>query len=245
MKKSQQEWVKDVIFHIIQTMNKYNGDMSTTGYTYGIKGFIDQYSIILRTKDDENISLFQSYLSNFKKGYFEHVLMSKAAYEILRECAEGKLKMTSEQLKKKLHGEHMTPMAYTRLHLNELVKNKNTLSKEEIKKGIDYAFTHAKYCLITKEESVLLDGKGCVFSSEEIRDFLKVYKTIHPNLSQKEENDYIELKGKKKSCFGFGAIRLFALQKSKNPKVVFVDSKGNTKGFSECVANLEDENHNV
>ena len=63
MKKSQQEWVKDLMIHIILSLKEYNdGDMFSNGYSYPINGAIDNYSITYYDKKSgKNIALYQKY----------------------------------------------------------------------------------------------------------------------------------------------------------------------------------------
>ncbi|MBR4005860.1 MAG: hypothetical protein IKI90_08440, partial [Treponema sp.] len=110
---------------------------------------------------------------------------------------------------------------------------RKNLTEKKIIKGIDHAFTHAKYCILTKEESRLLDGAGQKFSNDEIEKILSEYK----KLPKEEEDDYRNIEGKSKKSSGFGAIRLFVLQ---NAKVEFVNSSGEEQSFGDCVAYLED-----
>ena len=44
--KTQQEWVKDILFSIISLMkkNQYNGNINDEGYRYTINGALDNYS---------------------------------------------------------------------------------------------------------------------------------------------------------------------------------------------------------
>lgn len=65
------------------------------------------------------------------------------------------------KLCKKLHGEHMTPQSYTRKKLNDLLTLE--LTDEELKDKIQYALSDAKLCIITKDESKILDGERSPF----------------------------------------------------------------------------------
>lgn len=233
--KSQQEWVKDLMVYIISSLREYkDGDMFSKGYKYSINGAIDNYTLTFYDEQKgENISLYQRYYKNFKDGKYKNILLSKKAFDELSN-AKGKI----EDENKKFHGEHMTPMSYTIRFLNELLDQKE-LSEKELRAKVDFAFTHAKLIIITKDEKEILDGKNKRYTSQEIEEFLKALKEP---ISSEIEDVYKALEYKPKKSYGFGAIRLFIMQKE---GVVFVDSEGHEKTFEECISYLENENYVV
>ncbi|MBR0484550.1 MAG: hypothetical protein IJJ69_07230 [Oscillospiraceae bacterium] len=251
--KQQQQWVKDLMFYLISSIKEYNAvkekdldakglkakGLKAKGYIYTIQAAADNYATIYwHEKEEKNINIYPAgrYGSKFKAGYYNNVLMSKKAYDLLCEFLKGK--KSENELKKNLHGEHLTPMSYTIGKLNNLI-DKN-LTDDEIKKEIDYAFSDAKYCIITKEEQHLLDGAKQNYTTDEIETFLSEYKEIHTALPDYVESDFRELEGERKQSFGFGAIRLFIMH---NHGVNFVDANGNLKSFKECIEYLEDDNY--
>ena len=238
MKKSQQEWVKDLMVYIISSLREYkDGNMFSKGYRYSITGAIDNYTLTFYNEEKgKNISLYQRYYKNFIDGNYKNVLLSKKAFEELSDAKEKNQPIEDE--KKKFHGEHMTPMSYTLRFLNELLDQKELLEEELIKK-VDFAFSHAKLIVITKEEQKILDGKNKRYKSQEIEEFLKALKK---SLTSEIEDVYKALENKPKKSYGFGAIRLFSMQKE---GVVFVDSEGHEKTFEECMDYLENENYVV
>lgn len=248
--KKQQQWVKDLMFNTIVFMskNRYNGDFLTTGYKYAINGAIDNYSLTyFDEKKGTNISMFQRY-AYFDQGIYKNILMSKNAYEIMSDSTRvfQSRTETNNELKKELHGEHLTPQSYTRklLHQVYLDYSKNpSISEEELRRRIDYAFSDAKYCIITKNsEREYLDGKGKKYSKENINDFLRKYKIYKKDLSPREEDAFREMEGKSCRTDGFGSLRLFILMEN---GVKFVNANGKKQSFEECMLYLEDENYTI
>lgn len=245
--KSQQEWVKDIIFSIISLMktNDYNGDIATEGYKYTINGAVDNYSQTYWDQDKQkNISMFHRY-NKFGVRFYRNILMSQNAYKCMLEFSKEEPNMDKQTKKdaiklmnKKLHGEHLTPQAFTRHKLNELLKE--SLTDDELMDRIQYAFSDAKLCIITKNESDILDGKGKVFSEEDINAFLEEYKALHTDMSKQMQDDFLALKGLRMKSNGFGSIRLYILMKN---KVRFVNDTGDEKSFKDCLDYLEDGNY--
>ena len=230
--KTQQEWVKDILFSIISLMktNQYNGNINDEGYRYTINGALDNYSQTYWCEESKkNINLYHKY-NKFSEHFYRNILMSEKAYKKMDENSQNK------NLNKELHGEHMTPQSYTRKKLNELLTLE--LTDEELRDKIQHALSDAKLCIITKDESKILDGAKKSFSKDEIIDFLNVYKNIK-GLPKVIESDFTDLKDKSKRSNGFGSIRLYILLKN---NVVFVNEKGKTQSFEECMKYLKDGN---
>lgn len=233
--KTQQEWVKDILFSIISLMktNQYNGNINDEGYRYTINGALDNYSQTYWCEESKkNINLYHKY-NKFSEHFYRNILMSEKAYKKMDENSQNK------NLNKELHGEHMTPQSYTRKKLNELLTLE--LTDEELRDKIQHALSDAKLCIITKDESKILDGAKKSFSKDEIIDFLNVYKNIN-GLPKVIESDFTDLKGKSKRSNGFGSIRLYILLKN---NVVFVNEKGKTQSFEECMKYLKDGNYYI
>lgn len=193
--------------------------------------------------------------------------MSKEAYDLMQRFANEKNIINEKYTKKrenqkkqselkdsynldtKLHGEHLTPMSYTRSLLNralvEYIKD-HSLTEDELRKKIDYAFKDARICIISKEEQndqkEILDGKGRKFSKEDVEAFLAEYKKVYPDLPSYVESDFREVIEKPSRDNGFGSLRLFVLMKN---GVKFVDAKGEIKTFEECMAYLKDDNYSI
>lgn len=247
--KTQQEWVKNILFRIMKMMQEeqYNGDLSTEGYRYTINAAIDNYSQTYW--DDEkkkNISVFHKYAS-FDTGIYRNILMSEKAYAYMCDYSKKAPDMdkrakdrAKEKMKKALHGEHLTPQSYTRHRLNKLLHKQ--LTDQELRNGIESAFSDAKICIITKEESLILDGAKKTFSESEIRAFLSDYQKIRPDISKDVEKEFLDLNGSSKKSNGSGSIRLYILWKN---GVQFVDHDGEQKSFQECIDYLEDGNYIV
>lgn len=240
--ESQQEWVKDLMFYIISSLQTYNADdMFSTGYGYTINAAIDNYTLTYYDeKENKNIGLYQRYYKNYISGNYRNVLLSKKAFDLLSEASDCNLSKIEDE-NKVFHGEHLTPMSYTRRFLNSLLDEKDHLSEAELKARIRFAFSQSKFCIITKEESMLLDGKEKKYSRQEIDEFINEYRMIK-KISKETENIYRELEGKPKKSYGFGAIRMWSMNKG---GVEFVDYKGNAKTFSECLAYLEDNVYKI
>lgn len=233
--KTQQEWVKDILFSIISLMktNRYNGNINDEGYRYTINGALDNYSQTYWCEESgKNINLYHKY-NKFGEHFYRNILMSEKAYDIMIKNSQNK------NLNKELHGEHMTPQSYTRKKLNELLTLE--LTDEELRDKIQHALSDAKLCIITKDESKILDGAKKSFSKDEIIDFLNVYKNIN-GLPKVIESDFTDLKDKSKRSNGFGSIRLYILLKN---NVVFVNEKGKTQSFEECMKYLKDGNYYI
>ncbi|WP_294208812.1 hypothetical protein [uncultured Solobacterium sp.] len=239
--KTQQEWVKDILFSIISLMktNQYNGDINDEGYRYTINGALDNYSQTYWYREKgKNISLYHKY-NKFDEHIYRNVLMSKNAFEIMKNNSQNR------NLNKELHGEHMTPQSYTRKKLNELLTLE--LTDEELREKIQHALSDAKLCIITKDESKILDGAENPFSEEEIIDFLNVYASYKKYKSINDipddiKSDFTALPGKSKRSNGFGSIRLYILLKN---NVVFVNEKDKTQTFEECMKYLKDGNYYI
>ena len=239
--KTQQEWVKDILFSIISLMktNQYNGDINDEGYRYTINGALDNYSQTYWYREKgKNISLYHKY-NKFDEHIYRNVLMSKNAFEIMKNNSQNR------NLNKELHGEHMTPQSYTRKKLNELLTLEST--DEELREKIQHALSDAKLCIITKEESKILDGKEKHFSKDEIIDFLNVYKDYKQfkkidEIPDEIKMDFTTLEGKSKKSNGFGSIRLYILQRN---NVVFVNEEGTDQGFDKCMNYLKDGNYSI
>ena len=83
--KTQQEWVKDILFSIISLMktNQYNGDINDEGYRYTINGALDNYSQTYWCEESgKNINLYHKY-NKFGEHFYRNVLMSKKAYDVM------------------------------------------------------------------------------------------------------------------------------------------------------------------
>lgn len=233
--KTQQEWVKDILFSIISLMktNRYNGNINDEGYRYTINGALDNYSQTYWCEESgKNINLYHKY-NKFGEHFYRNILMSEKAYDVMIKNSQNK------NLNKELHGEHMTPQSYTRKKLNDLLTLE--LTDDELKAKIQYALSDAKLCIITKDESKILDGAKKSFSKDEISEFLHVYKKFN-ELPKEIESDFKDLKGKSKRSNGFGSIRLYILQKN---NVVFVNERGKTQSFEECMKYLKDGNYSI
>lgn len=162
-----------------------------------------------------------------------------------------RLKEEIENLKKEnvknLHGEHLTPQSYTRKILNNLLlnlQNGSTMTNEDIEAEIGYAFRDCKICIITKDESLHLDGKNNNYEKEEIEEILKELNNEYPLYSDKYENDCRSLYNNKlnKKSNGFGSIRIKVLMKN---KVKFVDSTGKTQEVEDILKYLNDGNFTI
>lgn len=252
--KTQQEWVKDILFSIISLMktNRYNGNINDEGYRYTINGALDNYSQIYWCEESKkNINLYHKY-NKFGEHFYRNVLMSYNAYQEMKKFSENKELLDIEsknneikKLCKKLHGEHMTPQSYTRKKLNELLTLE--LTDEELRDKIQHALSDAKLCIITKDESKILDGAENPFSEEEIIEFLNVYKDYKnyktiDDIPDDIKSDFTALPHKSKRSNGFGSIRLYILLKN---NVVFVNEKGKTQSFEECMKYLKDRNYYI
>ena len=137
--KTQQEWVKDILFSIISLMktNQYNGNINDEGYRYTINGALDNYSQTYWCEESKkNINLYHKY-NKFSEHFYRNILMSEKAYKKMDENSQNK------NLNKELHGEHMTPQSYTRKKLNELLTLE--LTDEELRDKIQHALSEVKF----------------------------------------------------------------------------------------------------
>lgn len=252
--KTQQEWVKDILFSIISLMktNQYNGNINDEGYRYTINGALDNYSQTYWCEESgKNINLYHKY-NKFGEHFYRNILMSKKARKKMKDFSENKdqldIRSKNKEIKKlckELHGEHMTPQSYTRKKLNELLTLE--LTDEELRDKIQYALSDAKLCIITKEESKILDGAKKSFSIDEISEFLDVYKDYKQyekidEIPDEIKLDFKTLEGKSKKSNGFGSIRLYILQKN---NVKFVNEEGTDQSFEECMKYLNDGNYYI
>lgn len=163
------------------------------------------------------------------------------------EDAKGKL-LPPEQLNKQLHGEHLTPQSYSRRILNDLLESlqqkSNPIDLERIDKVIELAFLDCKICIITKEESDILDGSGNNYSDDDMKEIEKYIEKIGEKKDIYKSVEFIGAckklketgkKGSRKKTDGFGSIRMFLLERE---GVKFVDSDG--KELEDCLDYLND-----
>lgn len=167
----------------------------------------------------------------------------KTQFEKLEENVK---ELEGMDLSEKLHGEHLTPQSHTRRILNEVYERLKKYPKSSInlEKEIEFAFTDCKICIITKEESKSLDGKGKKYEDKEIKSFIKNLKNRfdNPDFQQRFENDCYALTNCAKKSHGFGSIRIQVLM---NAHVSFVDGQGNEKNLKDCLDYLKDGNYTI
>lgn len=230
---TQQEWVKTLMKSIILIMRKNNLSMDDVAFRYTINAAIDNYSLIYWDEEyKKNTNLFHNYELKSKKRFYHNVLMSKDAYEFIYKDRE---------IKDGLHGEHLTPMSYTRKFLDDLIKE--DCNGEELDNRIAFAFTDAKYCIITKNEKRILDGAKNFYDQNIVESFLEEYKNYR-NISDREKTAYEQLIKEKSSTRtdGFGAIRLYLLKEN---GVEFKSWEGKSLEFGACLEYLKDGNYNL
>ena len=239
--RSQQDWVKDLMFHFVTTMGDCNGDMLDVGYSYTVNAAIDNYSLIYRV-DGKNINLFQQRYGNaFRKKYYKNIILSCNAYDQLM-----KVRDSNEDLKGILHGEHLTPNSYIRRQLNDLIVrgySRNDNVDKIVKDIINMLFSNSKICIIDKEEQKILDQAGRKYTKKEIDDFLQDIKKSGVALPEGAEALYKDLENKYTKTSGLGAIRLYLLMVK--GRVEFVNSEGVSKDYVDAYKWLTDGDYSM
>lgn len=246
---SQQEWVRDLMHYMVKNMDRYNGDMLNVAYKYTINAAVDNYSLVYRVSDsvpEKNVNLFHNrYTANFKKGFYRHVILSEKAYKMLKNASDNEVR---DDLRSKLHGEHLTPNSFIIKELNELVGK----DLDSLRERIEYIFSNAKICIITQDEQLILDGtddSGHLkkYNAIEITEFWIAYEKILASHSdcisvRLNKEDFDKLVGCYKKDSGYGSIRAWLLMRE---QVKFVDSFGNPFEFSGVLRYLSDNNYTI
>ncbi|MBR3533307.1 MAG: hypothetical protein IKN80_05430 [Clostridiales bacterium] len=239
--RSQQDWVKDLMYLFVTTMGNCNGDMLDVGYSYTINAAIDNYSLIYRV-NDKNINLFQQrYVKAFRNEYYKNIILSKDAYEQLKEVGDS-----NEDLKRVLHGEHLTPNSYIRRQLNDILVSddwhKDNMDNR-IKDRIELLFSNSKICIITKREKSFLDQAGRKYTQQDIDSFLKYIKEKGITLREGAEDLYKNLVNEYTKTSGLGTIRLYLLMIKES--VPFVDSEGKPMEYEAAYKWLTDGDYSA
>lgn len=217
--------------------NELKSDLILTLKNFKIKGVKKNSSLNtlmekIKSIEKENKELHDEYMKKWK------------------ECRDKGNEI--KQLKDDLHGEHLTPQSYSRKILNDLLVSLQKESKtigpkeleERIDKAINLAFLDCKICILTKEESDILDGSGNNYSDDDMKEIEKYIEKIGEKKDIYKSVEFIGAckklketgkKGSRKKTDGFGSIRMFLLERE---GVKFVDSDG--KELEDCLDYLND-----
>lgn len=210
-KKSFQDWCIDTLFLTLKSFDGYQGDLHDQGYIYSLKSLVNHYASMRRCTPEykkahprckkDHVNLWWDHLSESnRKDFFASLMRSDSANELL----DGNL--STDDMRKQLHLEHITPCGFIYDRLCELAKREG-LSREKIAEELKYDHL----VLITKEESQELDGKGRVFTKKDIADC----KNSFPEFVNDWYSPLDKLEGCRMKDSGFGFLRMIHLHNLK------------------------------
>lgn len=217
-----QDWCVDTIVFILNERRKYQMTHGDQGYKYVLKAIISHYASMYYTgvkivskrkngRDRLHLNLWWDHLNQDNARYFfTPLIVSKDAYATYTKSLDSTTNGFSskkEELKKRLHLEHITPTEY----IYKKLENLPEVSVLNVKR----CFAQSKLILITKEERGILDGKGSQF---EERDF-KLLQEKFPKFNQEHSQEVVRAKDESPKYYGLGLLRMVRLY---NNEVRFV-----------------------
>lgn len=227
--KTYQQWCIDTLVRILSERKNYRITHEDQGYKYVIKAIISHYASMYytgvktfsRRKDGHcrlHLNLWWDHLNRDNARYFfTPIIVSKNAHAIytnfLNRTTEGFLK-ERERLKKELHLEHITPTEYIYDKLEKL--------SEICESSVKRCFDQNKLILITKEESLILDGEGSRFEKKDLTFLRKYFSQV----GQRYWQEFTQVIGQSPKSQGLGLLRMARLY---NSGVRFYRGRG-TKG---------------
>jgi hypothetical protein len=210
-KKSFQDWCIDTLFLTLKSSDEYQGDLHDQGYIYSLKSLINHYASMRRCTDEYKkayprykkgfVNLWKDYLHDYNRESFFSTLMQS---ESARYMVENE--MDVDTLRDELHFEHITPCGFIYDRLCKLSGRKD-FSREMVAEELKYDHL----VLITKEESMELDGKGRVFTKDDIAECKKWF----PELVNDWDSPLDDLEGRRMKDLGFGFLRMIHLRNLK------------------------------
>jgi hypothetical protein len=181
--KTYQDWCVDLLINILKKQDEYPCSLKEYGVKQVLKSIVTHYASIYYCEDKslpikgcETINIWWTHLNKNRWGdVFSRLLMScKARKEILEIQRNRKYDLA----KKKIHLEHIVPVAQT---CDKLMR----LKKDEITEdAIKALLKHNKVIVLTKGEQVYLDRSGKEFIE---KDFVFVKKHFSKFYDAQEE----------------------------------------------------------
>ena len=239
-----QQWCIDTLVHILSERKKYRIAHEDQGYKYVLKAIISHYASMYYAGKDaaskrqnglcrNHLNLWWNHLNKKNAHYFfTSLIMSKEAHKIYDEflgTTEKSFSSRKDELKCKLHIEHITPTEY----IYDKLENLSVITESEVKR----AFAQNKVILITKDESAFLDGKGRVFKDEDQQLLRTHFLKVWPRYQQEAKS----VNGKSPKSLGFGLLRMARLY---NSGVHFVHGRnGSDVDISEWMNYLTDHDN--
>ena len=244
--KTYQQWCIDTLVRILGERENYRITHGDQGYKYVLKAIISHYASMYYVGKGgaskrrnglcrNHLNLWWDHLNKKNAHYFfTSLIMSKEARKIYVEFlktadTEKSFSNRKDELKRKLHIEHITPTGY----IYDKLENLSAITELEVRR----AFAQNKVILITKDESAFLDKKGSVFKDEDQQLLRTHFLEVWPRYQQEAKS----VNGKSPKSLGFGLLRMVRLY---NSGVHFVyGRKGADVDMSEWMNYLTDHDN--
>lgn len=228
--KTYQGWCVDLLVNILQKQAQYSGSLKEYGVKQVLKSIVTHYASIyycadksLSIKGCETINIWWTHLNKKRWGnVFSRLLMSCEARKKILEIQRNS---EYDLAKKKIHLEHIVPVAQTCDKLMCLKKDDIT---ESIIKSL---LKHNKVIVLTKKEKDYLDESGQEFVE---KDFV-FFKKHFSNFYDVQEEVY---KGLSPRSCGSALLRMAHL---KNKKVTFCNFNGDKVTHNHWIDYLESD----
>lgn len=159
-----QDWCVNTLEYILKNRNDFAITTKDKGFRYTVDAIVKHYAgmyhcsdLAVSKKGRTCVNLWWDEMaSNRRELMLKSVVLSKRA----REVACQKPLLSADELKGKLHWEHIVPCAKV---LEELC------ALEDVNiENVRQCFRHNRLILISKDESRILDGKGTRFDEKDI-----------------------------------------------------------------------------
>ena len=236
--KSFQDWCVDTLCSILVAKKDYRGSLEDQGYKYVLKAIVDHFAsmyycgagnVSTINKKKEHINLWWDHLNErTRSSFFTSLLMSENAAQY---CLDANRRhQTFGGHGGLLHLEHITPKGY--------IYEKLQCLENPTRETVAECFKHAKMVLLTKEESgKYLDGKGAVFSAEDVNMLRKTFHVCEQEIKEAED-----LIGKSPKSDGSGLLRMTHLY---NSGVKFRNFEGDPMPPERWLTYLDDYNNEM
>ena len=228
--KTYQGWCVDLLVNILQKQAQYSGSLKEYGVKSVLKSIVTHYASIYYCEDKtlpikgcETINIWWTHLNKKRWGnVFSRLLMSCEARKKILEIQRNR---KYDLAKKKIHLEHIVPVAQT---CDKLMR----LKKDEITEDtIKALLKHNKVIVLTKGEQDYLDRSGEEFIE---KDFVFV-KTHFSKFYDAQEEVY---KGLSPRSCGSALLRMAHLV---NKEVTFCTYTGEDISPKQWIDYLESD----
>ena len=211
-KKSFQDWCIDTLYATLRSLGDYYGKPHDQGYIYSLKSLVNHYASMRRCTsgykkahprcNKDHVNLWWDHFSESNQDdFFTSLMRSDSANELLKQKD-----LNADDLRMKLHLEHITPCGFIYDRLCKLSRRKD-FSREMVAEELKYDHL----VLITKEESAELDGKGRVFTKDDIAECKKWF----PELANDWDAPLDKFENRRMKDLGFGFLRMIHLRNLK------------------------------